>query len=125
MGAYWRTTTVCTASKPASRKIAPNIASSASARIDGRRKPPLFSSPSPNRKCCDNESLCAMSASDACLTRLARTRDKSPSSIFPNRLNNRSEERRVGKECVSTCRSRCSPNHYKKKKHSTHAEVKQ
>src|SRR3546814_12691742 len=28
----------------------------------------------------------------------------------------RSEERRVGKECVSTCRSRCSPYHYKKKK---------
>src|SRR3546814_21031305 len=26
----------------------------------------------------------------------------------------RSEERRVGKECVSTCRSRWSPNHYKK-----------
>src|SRR3546814_11148575 len=26
----------------------------------------------------------------------------------------RSEERRVGKECVSTCRSRCSPYHYKK-----------
>src|SRR3546814_11512899 len=25
-----------------------------------------------------------------------------------------SEERRVGKECVSTCRSRCSPYHYKK-----------
>src|SRR3546814_13192988 len=23
----------------------------------------------------------------------------------------RSEERRVGKECVSTCRSRCSPRH--------------
>src|SRR3546814_12747461 len=23
----------------------------------------------------------------------------------------RSEERRVGKECVSTCRSRCSPGH--------------
>src|SRR3546814_11844460 len=23
----------------------------------------------------------------------------------------RSEERRVGKECVSTCRSRCSPDH--------------
>src|SRR3546814_2803130 len=29
----------------------------------------------------------------------------------------RSEERRVGKECVSTCRSRWSPYHYKK--HST------
>src|SRR3546814_13802188 len=29
--------------------------------------------------------------------------------------NYRSEERRVGKECVSTCRSRWSPYHYKKK----------
>src|SRR3546814_18300672 len=29
----------------------------------------------------------------------------------------RSEERRVGKECVSTCRSRWSPYHYKKNKH--------
>src|SRR3546814_19049762 len=28
----------------------------------------------------------------------------------------RSEERRVGKECVSTCRARWSPYHYKKKK---------
>src|SRR3546814_19069522 len=28
---------------------------------------------------------------------------------------NRSEERRVGKECVSTCRSRWSPEHEKKK----------
>src|SRR3546814_12575359 len=27
----------------------------------------------------------------------------------------RSDERRVGKECVSTCRSRWSPYHYKKK----------
>src|SRR3546814_11331455 len=31
-------------------------------------------------------------------------------------LQGRSEERRVGKECVSTCRSRWSPYHYKKKK---------
>src|SRR3546814_17524871 len=30
--------------------------------------------------------------------------------------SNRSEERRVGKECVSTCRSRWSPYNYKKKK---------
>src|SRR3546814_19244467 len=30
----------------------------------------------------------------------------------------RSEERRVGKECVSTCRSRWSPYHYKKKQHN-------
>src|SRR3546814_18004157 len=28
----------------------------------------------------------------------------------------RSEERRVGKECVSTCRSRWSRDHYKKKR---------
>src|SRR3546814_16206710 len=30
-------------------------------------------------------------------------------------LMKRSEERRVGKECVSTCRSRWSPDHKKKK----------
>src|SRR3546814_18258107 len=33
-------------------------------------------------------------------------------SMFPIR----SEERRVGKECVRTCRSRWSPYHYKKNK---------
>src|SRR3546814_15345491 len=32
----------------------------------------------------------------------------------------RSEERRVGKECVRTCRSRWSPYHYKKKKQSSY-----
>src|SRR3546814_12975580 len=31
----------------------------------------------------------------------------------------RSEERRVGKECVSTCRSRWSPYHYKNKQKIT------
>src|SRR3546814_12734937 len=35
-------------------------------------------------------------------------------------INHRSEERRVGIECVSTCRSRCSPNHYKKTKTKQH-----
>src|SRR3546814_17426176 len=30
-------------------------------------------------------------------------------------ISTRSEERRVGKECVSTCRFRWSPAHYKKK----------
>src|SRR3546814_12685555 len=30
---------------------------------------------------------------------------------FAYRLSRRSEERRVGKECVSTCRSRWSPYH--------------
>src|SRR3546814_19939675 len=33
---------------------------------------------------------------------------------LPLRRRSRSEERRVGKECVSTCRSRWSPDHYKK-----------
>src|SRR3546814_19439721 len=32
----------------------------------------------------------------------------------------RSEERRVGKECVSKCRSRWSPDHLKKKKNNKH-----
>src|SRR3546814_14950165 len=33
----------------------------------------------------------------------------------------RSEERRVGKECVSTCRSRWSPYHYKKNKNNSNS----
>src|SRR3546814_15931640 len=32
-------------------------------------------------------------------------------TLIPFRIHSRSEERRVGKECVSTCRSRCSPYH--------------
>src|SRR3546814_3059235 len=35
------------------------------------------------------------------------------------RILPRSEERRVGKECVSTCRSRWSPYHSKKKMHTS------
>src|SRR3546814_18921501 len=38
--------------------------------------------------------------------------------IDRNKLD-RSEARRVGKECVSTCRSRWSPYHYKQKKQKT------
>src|SRR3546814_11924870 len=38
-------------------------------------------------------------------------------SVVLVELATRSEERRVGQECVSTCRSRWSPSHYKKKKH--------
>src|SRR3546814_10957062 len=41
-----------------------------------------------------------------------------------NRVENRSEERRVGKECVSTCRSRWSPDHSKKKKRRN-SEIRQ
>src|SRR3546814_17920961 len=39
-----------------------------------------------------------------------RTRRYKPSDM------QRSEERRVGKECVSKCRSRWAPYHYKKQK---------
>src|SRR3546814_16644089 len=41
-------------------------------------------------------------------------------------IDPRSEERRVGKECVSTCRSRWSPYHYKKKTNNiTHTKYLQ
>src|SRR3546814_17832220 len=55
--------------------------------------------------------------------RCSRTAAKSQSAISVRMLvprqsfsanDVRSEERRVGKECVSTCRSRWSPYHYKK-----------
>src|SRR3546814_10941863 len=37
-------------------------------------------------------------------------------NLYVARKLRRSEERRVGKECVSTCRSRWSPYHYKNTK---------
>src|SRR3546814_16695342 len=37
-------------------------------------------------------------------------------------LHSRSEERREGKECVSTCRSRWSPDPYNKKNRLTHVQ---
>src|SRR3546814_18670290 len=37
-------------------------------------------------------------------------------------MRERSEERRVGKECVSTCRSRWSPYHYKHKKETVYED---
>src|SRR3546814_11131495 len=42
-----------------------------------------------------------------------------PKSASLTALSPRSEERRVGKEGVSTCRSRWSPYHYKKKQEKT------
>src|SRR3546814_11374277 len=42
----------------------------------------------------------------------------SPDTVGLN-MEQRSEERRVGKECVSTCRSRGSPYHYKNNKKNT------
>src|SRR3546814_13474868 len=43
---------------------------------------------------------------------MARNPNPLPSQV----IHSRSEERRVGKECVSTCRSRGSPANEKKKK---------
>src|SRR3546814_13364862 len=45
----------------------------------------------------------------------AKLRAAPDSAAIYRLLSDRSEERRVGKECVSTCRSRWSPYHYKKK----------
>src|SRR3546814_11947322 len=42
---------------------------------------------------------------------LISMRMKQPQEWLPNGRTTRSEERRVGKECVSTCRSRCPPYH--------------
>src|SRR3546814_10510015 len=44
------------------------------------------------------------------------TRASGSSKLMKSWSWSRSEERRVGKECVSTCRSRWSPYHYKKNK---------
>src|SRR3546814_12478608 len=38
----------------------------------------------------------------------------------PQQVIVRSEERRVGKECVSTCRSRWSPYHYQQKQQNVY-----
>src|SRR3546814_20141630 len=46
----------------------------------------------------------------------SRSFGKLPLIADLQRVPHRSEERRVGKECVSTCRSRWSPYHYKTKK---------
>src|SRR3546814_18880273 len=58
-------------------------------------------------------------SSDVCSSDLCRPRDRQPRRRrrCPRRQaqGQRAEERRVGKECVSTCRSRWSPYHSKKK----------
>src|SRR3546814_17526412 len=46
-------------------------------------------------------------------------RDGGLAGEIADHAERRSEERRVGQECVSTCRSRWSPYHSKKKKQHT------
>src|SRR3546814_12575893 len=50
-------------------------------------------------------------------------RHQDPSADPARTGGSRSEERRVGKECVSTCRSRWSPYHYKKKEYMTNSTI--
>src|SRR3546814_14728462 len=52
---------------------------------------------------------------DCIIRDLCAFKDETPEAGEPVRLK-RSEERRVGKEGVSTCRSRWSPEHYNKKR---------
>src|SRR3546814_12222289 len=51
---------------------------------------------------------------EACVNKCAGARGERTQRIEQN--IERSEERRVGNECVSTCRTRWSPYNYKKKK---------
>src|SRR3546814_13441805 len=72
-----------------------------------------------------DDGACHASPSNQCREPLAtcrarrRTRTSQKPSANPvtsNGIPSRSAERRVGKECVSTCRSRGSPYHKKQKK---------
>src|SRR3546814_7272324 len=59
-------------------------------------------------RCCV-DGLDVQRGNDAALSEIAEQRDL-PTGLAQD-LAIRSEERRVGKECVSTCRSRWSPSH--------------
>src|SRR3546814_15179070 len=59
---------------------------------------------------------CDLTKADATGAQFSRTVDTLASEVLRAILSHeRSDERRVGKEGVSTCRSRCSPGHEKKK----------
>src|SRR3546814_12892014 len=60
----------------------------------------------------------AMATSNT-VTRAPAPSERGPAASVGAKARSRSEERRVGKECVSTCRSRWSPDHYKKNKQET------
>src|SRR3546814_12984537 len=70
----------------------------------------------PERGIVESRRLRQIAGTETCVRKYTITgnncRNNSP-------LLERSEERRVGKECVSTCRSRWSPYHYKKNNRRT------
>src|SRR3546814_14137051 len=57
------------------------------------------------------------------LSRCAALSDVRADRGLPVDLSGRSEERRVGKECFSTCSSRWSPYHSKKNKKHIHRQL--
>src|SRR3546814_12373706 len=61
-------------------------------------------------------------ADDGCRRRRGRCRGRRCRSRCCCRRCSRAEERRVGKECVSTCRYRWSQYHYKKSSVNNHIE---
>src|SRR3546814_968941 len=74
----------------------------------------LFSSRRRHTRCAlvTGVQTCALPISTA-LVRAVRSNPKDPPALYIDPIEEiiRSEERRVGKECVSTCRSRWSPYH--------------
>src|SRR3546814_12656266 len=74
------------------------------------------------RMCCcrwkEGASLAKEKRGDRGWLRVAPCRPEPGAGYGQMPSRGRSEERRVGKECVSTCRSRWSPYHEKKKKNN-------
>src|SRR3546814_15833525 len=81
------------------------------ARVDGNQLPKL---PCPARAVVQGDGLSLSIAAASIVAKVTRDRAMAAyAEQFPGsgweRNQGRSEERRVGKECVSTCRSRWSP----------------
>src|SRR3546814_11602109 len=76
----------------------------------------------PSGKYCPSVAV-AISA-PSCVSTVTRIPDRIVARSRGKMLNTRSEERRVGKECVSTFRSRWSPDNEKKKNNQTHTQRK-
>src|SRR3546814_12113159 len=77
-------------------------------------EPPLLLAAMRNRVRVDVERRERVERATAVVTGLSAVRVRGQ-AVLRRFGGHRSEERRVGKECVSTCRSRWSPYHYKKK----------
>src|SRR3546814_10792958 len=83
---------------------------------------PIYKKRRPNRRCATPDISSATAPHQASRRNRGRRPSRASHSLPDTRLSNRrgsvrsprrrrSEERRVGKECVSTCRSRVSPYH--------------